>query len=215
MSEVEESPGPVFTRGFGFFLLAVGLLPGTVFVASEWALWHLEAGRTLHPLALLFVFGGTVTTLAGSVGMVTVLFFPRTRRFALRWLTVTPVFLFSTLLASPIVKSIGTAGLERLAARGTPLGRAILAYERERGAPPTRLELLVPSHLSAVPAPGVGFADAFDYRVHRDAEGAATGWRLSVLVPTAVIPDEFVFEPAGGTDPELGRRIGDWVYRPY
>ena len=203
---------PVFTRGSGLVFGAVFLVPGAVLVLAEFCLFA-GFNANIYSLGVLGAVGSLFVVAAGGAVMLLLLLLKRARTFALRWLTAVPLVLLSVLLGARMAGDLRTEALETMATHGTPLAHAIAAYAQANGHAPTRLELLVPGFLPAIPEPGVGVAPRFDYEPGVRPEDP---WRLFVLIPGVVLPDEFVYAPpvASGTpEREMRRRFGDWVYR--
>lgn len=127
--------------------------------------------------------------------------------------------------------------LAQVKTAGQPVVQAILAYEREHGAPPPDLEALVPRFLAAVPGSGLARGNGFSYYLpkeeepgHRAEQGKLEAapprqWQLSVNVCESLFRfSVFAYDPEQraekGTLPpfprhpdiDVIRRDGDWVY---
>lgn len=216
-----EAGAPVFSRGAAIVFAVAFVLPGAVLALAEWSLFA-GFGRALYGPAVLGAVASLFIAGAGGVLMLLLLLLKRARLFALRWLVAVPLILFSVLLGSRLGSGIRFGALQTIATNGTPLAQAIGAYEHSNGHAPTRLAVLVPAFLPAIPEPGVGVAPQFEYEsgtsgaaAEADSERAAEPWRLFVLVPGVIFPSTLTYDPPnpqGAPERAVRRRFGDWVY---
>ena len=103
--------------------------------------------------------------------------------------------------------------IERFARETEPLIVAIMAYERQHGAAPERLEQLVPGFLAAIPETGLAAAPRWQYSQNRWADRSVE-WRLTVVESLGLGEILYVPDPGCGSS---GAKVigGTWCYWPW
>lgn len=146
------------------------------------------------------------------------LVFARFRRRGIVLTTLCFAFVTGSLLGIWISFHVARMGWHQVTARAEALISAIHAYEQRSGAPPSSLELLVPSDLAEVPTTGLGNLAPFHYR---RAEGTnlvmGDRWALRVNPPQIGLGFDTLFYIPSEQYPERGfggriERVGRWAY---
>ncbi|WP_339688503.1 hypothetical protein [Gimesia maris] len=143
----------------------------------------------------------------------------QTRARALLWLLVIVVYVPCFLLGNAWERRVWTARWEAFSHRSQPLIAAINDYERQHGAPPESLTVLVPDYLPAVPDTGIRACSEFQYFTGEDARQQYAGnpWALQVLPPVFGVGFDLVLYFPKQAYPEKGyggwlERVGEWAY---
>jgi len=105
---------------------------------------------------------------------------------------------------------VRAAGFRRAAERMQPLVLAIGRFEREKGAPPARLEQLAPGYLQDVRRFGVRGCRELEYKTR----GTPGEWELRLQCPNGWITlDQFFYRPGERYQPdEHNQRFHRWAY---
>lgn len=137
-------------------------------------------------------------------------------KWALAWSLLLSVPLWYG--AGRMGSSFRTRDFAALAERMEPLVAAILAYEKQHGAPPPNLDALVPEFIPAIPPTGMSAYPTMKYLVGKDADHwFGNPWALHMDTSEGVLDwDYFYYLPLQNyppTQPDgTPQRIGEWVY---
>ncbi len=194
------------------FLLLAGICytPTLVVYAAcitGWGFWNIAGVEFL--LAPMFL--SPVALLCALVGLL----FRKTRTLAAQSAAVSAsliVLLPFVVWASSSLRSYGFLLASR---RAEPVVSAIERYEKEHGAAPVSVSVLIPTHLAALPR-GLPPLDIVS-GTEAPKRFAGNRWVLTAQVSTGIINwDQFMYFP-NGNYPEVGyggwvERIGHWAY---
>jgi hypothetical protein len=139
------------------------------------------------------------------------------RRSALIGLTWAAVLMLILTGISMLEGEVRRAAFLALTERSAPLIAAIDRYERDHGAPPDSLAILVPSYMPSVPSTGMGAYPSYEYLHRKDAVILyGDRWALVIDTPTGVINfDEFYYLPSRRYPARVSgyvERVGNWAY---
>ncbi|MCA9018311.1 MAG: hypothetical protein KDA77_23520, partial [Planctomycetaceae bacterium] len=143
----------------------------------------------------------------------------RTRMRAASWLLVIAVYVPCFWTGLVWEQQVWTAGWNAFSRRSEPLIAAIKDFEREHGAPPERLDDLVPDYLSAVPDTGMRACSEYQYVTGQLARNEFEGnpWALQVIPPVFGVGFDLVLYFPKQNYPKRGyggslERVGEWAY---
>lgn len=124
------------------------------------------------------------------------------------------ISLISILASAHYGFSIRNKGFSELGKRFEPLILAIKSYEKENGAPPKKLDELVPKYISAVPT-STGMAAYSEYKYNVLKEDAP--WELRVTCSSGILNwDVFYYWPSekypAESDGGWNEPVGNWSY---
>jgi hypothetical protein len=196
-----------WARVTGFSLVACTALLLVSQAAGIWLATRRTGTGMLYDwsitLFLLSFFGTLFLIPVALIGLP----FRATRLVALATLSALAVHVASSMLIGPRLHEWWVQRLTPVVQRAGPLLGAIQQFEQEHGAPPTKLEALIPRYLPAVPGTGLAGYPAYEYEVDSDGR-----WTLSVDVSHGVLDwTHLVYNPLQ-TYPPRARRLGEWAY---
>ncbi|MEQ8638404.1 hypothetical protein [Gimesia maris] len=162
-----------------FAISAIVVLP-----FAQWALLAPYGSGLILCVTMIYLFSFLAALVMLPIMLVR-LCWKQTRARALLWLLVIVVYVPCFLLGNAWERRVWTARWEAFSHRSQPLIAAINDYERQHGAPPESLTVLVPDYLPAVPDTGMRACSEFQYFTGKDARQQYAGnpWALQVLPP--------------------------------
>lgn len=103
-----------------------------------------------------------------------------------------------------------------LADRSVDLVQAIERYQRDAGAPPPSLDVLVPQYLPQIPHTGMAAYPDYEYELGSGMCPDDNSWNINILAGDVLNWDTFFYCPRKNYPPDGGGNwvevIGEWAY---